>query len=111
MNTKILLRTINDLEKLKVDLENKGFKIQISQEKMGVQVQYSDVKIFGKIIKKHLNAPYNYANVKFPYEKLNVLIFPKKDFTVTNERTDQTAKDWALSTGLSKPETDWTTFY
>ena len=78
---------------------------------MEVQVPYSNMEIFGEIIKKYLNAPYNYANVKFPDRKLNVLIFPDKDFIISDEKTDKIAKDWALSAGLSKPETDWTTFY
>ncbi len=99
------------MEKLETDLKNKGFSTQVSEEKMAVEVQYSDVEIFGEIIKRYLNAPYNYANVKFPNEKLNVVIFPEKDFIINNEETDKNAKEWALSTGLPKPETDWTTFY
>ena|SRR3989344_1788551 len=111
MNTKILLRTINDTRELKEQLENSGFKIQVDDSKLEVEVDYSKIELFQKIIKEHLNAVYNYANVKFPDRKLNILIFPKKNFVINNIEADKNAKEWALSVGLSKPETEWTTFY
>ena len=111
MNTKILLRTINDLENLQTDLKNKGFDFRIDEEKIEVNVEYANIEIFREIIKTYLNAKYNYVNIKFPNQKLNILVFIDKTFFVNDKAIDISAKEWALSIGLSKPETEWTTFY
>lgn len=111
MNTKILLRTITDPEKLQNDLEANNFKFQLEDENLRVGVSYSDVEAFEKIVKKYFNAPYNYANIKFPDMKLNVLVFPNKTFRIDDDESNREAKEWAVSIGLPKSESEWTTFY
>lgn len=111
MNTKILLRTITDLDNLQKELGTYNFEYQLEGESLKVTVQNIDVDIFQKIITKYLNASYNYANVKFPDKKSNVLIFPTRTFLIFDQDTDRAAKEWAVSIGLPKEETGWTTFY
>ena len=111
MNAKILLRTIKDLDGLETELGNKSIPFRIFEDKMEAKIEYSDIDIFGEVIKKHLNALCNYVNVKFPERQLNVIIFPEKNFIVNSKQTDRNAKEWALSVGLPQPETEWTTFY
>jgi len=110
-NTKILIRTIDRIEEFGSDIKNSGLNCQTSEDEVHIDVAYSDLEKFSKIIRKYLNAPYNYVNVKFPDKKLNVLIFPNKDFVISDKSSDMVAKDWALTIGLSEPETHWTTFY
>lgn len=111
MNTKILLRTLTNPNELQNNLRANNFNFQLEEENLKAEVPYSGVKVFEEIIRKYLNAPYNYANVKFPDKKLNVLVFPSKSFLISDKQTDSAAKEWALAIGLSKPETVWTTFY
>lgn len=111
MNTKILLRTLTNQNELQNNLKTNNFNFQLEEENLRVEVPYADVKVFEGIIQKYLNAPYNYANVKFPDKKLNIIVFPNKIFLVSDKQTDSAAKEWALAIGLSKPETEWTTFY
>lgn len=111
MNTKILLRTITDTYELQKELGAYDFVYQLEGDVLKVNVLQTDIEAFKKIITKYLNAPYNYANIKFIDKKSNILIFPNRTFLVFDEETDRTAKEWALSTGLPQQESEWTTFY
>lgn len=111
MNTKILLRTITDPEGLQLDLKAEHFEHQLNETTLEVEVFYSDLQKFGEIVKKNFNAPYNYTNVKFPTEKINILIFPNRDFLIKDLESDKKAKEWAISIGLPGAEAEWTTFY
>ncbi|OHA16185.1 MAG: hypothetical protein A3G52_05045 [Candidatus Taylorbacteria bacterium RIFCSPLOWO2_12_FULL_43_20] len=111
MNTKILLRTLTEPHELQKELGAYNLEYQLEGDTLKVSVLHTDIETFQKIITKYLSAPYNYVNIKFPDKKSNVLIFPNRTFLIFDEETDRAVKEWALSIGLSKPETEWTTFY
>ncbi len=111
MNAKILLRTVKNIEDLKNALKSSDFKFESDETKIDVDVPFSKIDFFERIIKDSMNAKFNYVNVKFPDNKKNVIVFPEKSFIVTDDISDETAKKWALSMGLSKPETEWTICY
>ena len=102
---------MNDYDGLRDELREGSFDFTFEDEGIMTQIDYSRLKEFATIIRKHLNAPYNYVDVKFPDKKLSHLIFLDKTWNIDNLKTDREAKEWALSVGLSKPETDWTTFF
>lgn len=111
MNAKILLRTVKNIEWLKNSLENGGFEFEFDEVQIKVNVPFSKIDIFKKIINNSMNAKFNYVNIKFPDEKKNVIVFPAKTFIVDNDISDEIAKNWALSMGLPKPESEWTLCY
>lgn len=111
MNTKVLLRTVIDIERLKKELKDNHFEFEFGEEVVYIKVQSTNLNQFENIIKSNLNALWNYANVKFSDQKTNIVIFPDRTFIIINKETDIEAKRWATSIGLPQQEAEWTTFY
>ncbi len=112
-NAYILERTMSDYIKLKQALELAGFADQKEQSDGDIMVTVPTDRVdnFAAIVQQHLNAPYNYVDVKFPNEKLTVIIFPDRIYRINNPTVDAEAKTWAISIGLPKEQADWATFY
>ncbi|MSR85717.1 hypothetical protein EXS71_04790 [Candidatus Uhrbacteria bacterium] len=112
-NAYILERTMNDYAELKQALEQGGFTYQKEEadEDVTVTVPADQVGEFATVVQKHLNAPYNYVDVKFPNEKTTAIIFADRIYRINNPVIDEEAKVWAISIGLPKEQADWPTFY
>lgn len=112
-NAYILERTMNNYAELKQALEQTGFAYQKEQvdEDIMVTVPADRVDDFAAIVQKHINAPYNYVDVKFPIDETTVIVFPDRIYRINNPVIDEEAKSWAISIGLPKEQADWSTFY
>jgi hypothetical protein len=112
-NAYILDWTMNDYEILKQKLADAGFLYEKDEsgEDIRVTVPYEQLSSFASIVQKFLNATQNYIDIQYPDIKKTILIFRDKLFTITNDKENKEAQDWAISIGLPKEQSDWSTSY
>lgn len=109
MNAYILSWTMNDYAGLKEELRKAGFEFQKedADEDIRAKVSFDRIDEFSALIKKHLNAPYNYVDIQFPEEKVTVIVFRDKTFFIHNQEECDAARTWAISIGLPEKQADW----
>lgn len=112
-NAYILERTMNEYEELKDGLLQAGFEIEKEKddEDIMVTVEHNRIKDFAHVVQKHLNEPFNYIDIKFPEQKLSVIVFKDRVYRIDNAKQNVEAKQWAVSIGLPENEADWPIFF
>lgn len=111
-NAYILARTMNDYARLLVDLQKADFHfLRVLKGDVRVAVPFLRFEEFSNLVQPHLNAPYNYVDIKYPEENKLMIIFGAKRFVITNLEENEAAKKWAIDMGLSAKEADWTHWF
>ena len=112
-NAYILEWTMNDYSRLLVQLKEAdfAFKKEPDSEHVRVDVPFSRVDEFADIVEPHINAPYNYVDIKYPEENKLYAIFGAKRFVITNLEENEAAKKWAIDLGLPREQADWSHWF
>ncbi len=112
-NAYILDWTMDDYDGLKNELKEAGFDFEKESDKehIKVDVDLERVDVFAGIVRRHLNEPFNYVDIKFPRHRLVVVVFRERIYKIDNPGIDKEAREWAISIGLPEEQADWATFY
>lgn len=108
-NSYILERTMNEYERLLVQIEEAGFifKKESDDKDVKVSVPFPRIDEFTNIIQSHIDKPFDYVNVNYPKENKLYLIFGAKTIVITNKTENEAAKKWAINLGLPPEQADW----
>lgn len=112
-NAYVLGWAMNDYEKLLINLKEAEFYFEkeANSEHARVAVPFSRKEEFADIVQPHINAPFNYVDVKYLEENLIYAIFGAKRITITNLEENEAAKKWAIDLGLPPKQADWSHWF
>jgi len=112
-NAYILERTMNRYKLLKFELLQAGFNVKKEKEDEDIMVTVTKDRLdsFVSIVRKYLDEPFNYVDIKFPDDKLTIIAFRERTWEIDSSVIDEDAKKWAISIGLPTREATWATFY
>lgn len=112
-NAFILDWTRNEYGRLLAQLKEQGFAFQKKEGRVHVRVDvpFFRWEEFANLIQPHLNAPYNYVDIKYPEKNKLIIIFGVKRFVITNKEENETAKKWAIDLGLPPAQADWSHWF
>lgn len=112
-NAYILSWTMNEYDRLLVNLEKAGFAFlrEEGKDHVRIAVPFSRWEEFTNLVQPHLSTPYNYVDVKYPEENKLIIIFGAKRFVITNKEENEVAKKWAIDLGLPTKQADWSHWF
>lgn len=112
-NVYVLEWTMNDYSGLLIQLKESDFVFEKEgdSEDIRVDVLFSRREEFANIVQPHLNAPYNYVDIKYPEENQIYMIFGAKRITITNLAENEATKKWAIDLGLPREQADWSHWF
>lgn len=104
---------MNEYDHLLAQLKEHGFVFQKEEGKEHVRadVPFFRWEEFANIVQPHLNAPYNYVDIKYPEENKLIIIFGAKRFLITNKKENEATKKWAIKLGLPMAQADWSHWF
>lgn len=112
-NAYVLEWTMNDYQRLLAELQEAQFVYikESDSEHVRVAVPFSRMEEFADIVQPHLNAPFNYVDVKYPKENVIYAVFGVRRIKITNKAENEAAKKWAIDLGLPPEQADWSHWF
>ncbi|MCB9808821.1 hypothetical protein H6776_00280 [Candidatus Nomurabacteria bacterium] len=105
----ILDWTVNDYSSLLEILTEQAIDFDIEQgtRNLIVNIPFTQLDLFSRIIQQQLNSPVNYVDIQYPEMKLTVIIFKSEVFKIKTEEQNKEIKKWAINNGLPVQQADW----
>lgn len=104
---------MNEYDHLLAQLKKQDFAFQKEEGREHVRdnVPFFRWEEFANTVQPHLNAPYNYVDIKYPEEDKLIIIFGAKRFVITRKEENEAAKKWAIEMGLPSKQADWSHWF
>lgn len=105
--------TMSDYAELKRELADAGiaFENEGASAHIRAAIPFERLEEVARLIQPHLNAPFNYVDIQFPALKQTVIVFQRRQFTITSRMENAAAKRWAMEQGLPPEQADWATSF
>ena len=110
-NAYVLDWTVNNYSALKAALDASGIAVQPEGEHIRLSIPFERLDEISQLLQTHLNAPYNYVDIQFPYRNTTVIVFQQRVFTIRSAAENVETQQWAVAQGLPFDQADWGTCY